>query len=284
MFDSSLSQVNSIWYNTIQSCHPQQWYPHPIYDIYYINYRPGIWPCIIAAFCSWKRSFKRADPLRDLSTQRSTQPSSRETRDLVVKSLTQSSKQRWTSLEYIWDGLATGLETKGCSSTYGHEFFELLPLHARGEFLLLWRIESVEVSGDEMKDSKDPHTRPFCRGGWRWKVAMQVLKLNWTNSGWTRHQVTSPDCWLTRSTSDRTTVDESMFDTRKRRKKRRERQERQERHDESLVESESWGIPCLILLSSCPSSITIVYSILYSILHLLISISNNPSCFQPFLV
>lgn len=68
-------------------------------------YRPGIWPlCIIAAFCSWNRSFNRADPFRYLSTQRITQPSSREMSDLVVKSLTQSSKQRCTSLEYIWGG------------------------------------------------------------------------------------------------------------------------------------------------------------------------------------
>lgn len=66
------------------------------------DYRPGSWPlCIMAAFCSWKRSPRRAELLRNLSTQRSTQPSSRATRDLVVKSLTQSSKQRWTSLEYI---------------------------------------------------------------------------------------------------------------------------------------------------------------------------------------
>lgn len=67
-----------------------------------VDYRPGICPpCIIAAFCSWKRSFKRPEAFIYLSTQRMTQPSSREIRDLVVKSLTQLSKQRWTSLEYI---------------------------------------------------------------------------------------------------------------------------------------------------------------------------------------
>lgn len=57
----------------------------------------------MAWFCSWNRSFRRADPFMNLSTQRRTQPSSRLIRDLVVKSLTQSSKQRWTSLEYIYN-------------------------------------------------------------------------------------------------------------------------------------------------------------------------------------
>ena len=66
-------------------------------------YRPGSWPlCIMAAFCSWKRSPSRAELLRYLSTQRRTQPSSRATKDLVVKSLTQSSKQRCTRREYIY--------------------------------------------------------------------------------------------------------------------------------------------------------------------------------------
>ena len=66
-------------------------------------YRPCAF-CIMAAFCSWNRSFKRAEPLRYLSTQRRVQPSSREARDLVVKSVTQSSKQRWTRREYICVG------------------------------------------------------------------------------------------------------------------------------------------------------------------------------------
>lgn len=68
-------------------------------DRYERNYRPC--PCIMAAFCSWNRSFNRPDALSDLSTQRITHPSSREVSDLVVKSVTQSSKQRWTSFEYI---------------------------------------------------------------------------------------------------------------------------------------------------------------------------------------
>lgn len=59
----------------------------------------------MAAFCSWKRWPSRSDPLRYLSTHRITQPSSLVCNDLVVKSLTQSSKHRWTSLEYIWDGV-----------------------------------------------------------------------------------------------------------------------------------------------------------------------------------
>lgn len=56
----------------------------------------------MAAFCSWKRSCNRADPFICLSTQRRIHCSSRLMRDLVVKSLTQSSKHRWTILEYIW--------------------------------------------------------------------------------------------------------------------------------------------------------------------------------------
>ena len=58
--------------------------------------------CIMAAFCSWKRSCRRAELFRCLSTQRITQVSSRLIKDLVVKSVTQSSKQRWTILEYIY--------------------------------------------------------------------------------------------------------------------------------------------------------------------------------------
>lgn len=65
--------------------------------------RPGNCPdCIIAAFCSWNRSPNLAELLRYLSTQRSTQPSSLATRDFVVKSLTQSSKQRCMRREYIY--------------------------------------------------------------------------------------------------------------------------------------------------------------------------------------
>lgn len=63
---------------------------------------PGIWPdCIIAAFCSWNRCPNRSAPFRYLSTHRETQFSSFECKDFVVKSLTQSSKHLWTSLEYI---------------------------------------------------------------------------------------------------------------------------------------------------------------------------------------
>ncbi len=66
------------------------------------SYRPGNWPdCIMAAFCSCQRCPNRSELLRNLSTQRKTQPSSRDCRDLVVKSCTQSSKQRCTSLPYI---------------------------------------------------------------------------------------------------------------------------------------------------------------------------------------
>ncbi len=66
-------------------------------------YRPGNWPACMAAFCSWNRDPSRSEPFRYLSTHRSTQPASLEIKDLVVKSLTQSSKHRWTNLEYIWE-------------------------------------------------------------------------------------------------------------------------------------------------------------------------------------
>lgn len=64
-------------------------------------YGPGTWTACMAAFCSWNRVPSRSVALRYLSTHRMTQPSSLETKDFVVKSLTQSSKHRWTSLEYI---------------------------------------------------------------------------------------------------------------------------------------------------------------------------------------
>lgn len=57
----------------------------------------------MAAFCSWNRDPSRSEPLRYLSTHRMTQPSSLEIKDFVVKSFTQSSKHRWTNLEYIWE-------------------------------------------------------------------------------------------------------------------------------------------------------------------------------------
>lgn len=57
----------------------------------------------MAAFCSWKRFPSLSEPLRILSTHLITQPSSREPSDLVEKSVMQSSKQRWTRLEYICD-------------------------------------------------------------------------------------------------------------------------------------------------------------------------------------
>lgn len=72
------------------------------YEFQNVCYLPGNAPdCIIAAFCSWNLWPRRSEPFRYLSTHLITHPSSRETRDLVVKSLTQSSKHRWTSFEYI---------------------------------------------------------------------------------------------------------------------------------------------------------------------------------------
>ena len=64
---------------------------------FYLGPRPP--PCIMVAFISWKRSPNRVWPFMYLSTQRKTQPSSLEMSDLVVKSLTQSSKQRCTRFE-----------------------------------------------------------------------------------------------------------------------------------------------------------------------------------------
>lgn len=90
---------------SFSSQHPRRVLPRHPEDRLALLYR-GPWaPCIIAAFCSWNRSFNRAEPFRFLSTQRRMHCSSRLTRDLVVKSLTQSSKQRWTILEYICVGV-----------------------------------------------------------------------------------------------------------------------------------------------------------------------------------
>ena len=57
-------------------------------------YRPGSCPdCINSAFCSWNRWPIRSVALRFLSTHRITQFSSVAGRALLVKSLTQESKQ-----------------------------------------------------------------------------------------------------------------------------------------------------------------------------------------------
>jgi hypothetical protein len=65
-------------------------------------YLPGIPPdCIAWAFISENRLPTRSDAFMCLSKQRRTQDSSREARDLVEKSLMQSSKHCWTRLEYI---------------------------------------------------------------------------------------------------------------------------------------------------------------------------------------
>jgi hypothetical protein len=56
---------------------------------------PGMLPaCAICAFCSWNRSPNRSEAFINLSTQRSTQPSSLLIKLLDVKSVTQSLKQR----------------------------------------------------------------------------------------------------------------------------------------------------------------------------------------------
>lgn len=62
----------------------------------------------------------------------------------------QSSKQRWTMLEYIY-------KHRKCSATlvktqedgddaYGHELFHLLPLHTLSKLLLLLGIEPARTS------------------------------------------------------------------------------------------------------------------------------------------
>ena len=65
---------------------------------------PSMFPlCAIAAFCSWNLCPNLSDPLRNLSTQRMTQPSSFDDRERDVKSSTQCSKHFCTRLEYICD-------------------------------------------------------------------------------------------------------------------------------------------------------------------------------------
>lgn len=77
-------------------------------DIRYANnmhpmqiYRPGGGWFIICACCSWNLCPMRSLPAMNLLTHRDTQPVSRATRDLVVKSSTQDSKQWLTRLENI---------------------------------------------------------------------------------------------------------------------------------------------------------------------------------------
>jgi hypothetical protein len=92
------------------------------------HYLPGIEPdCIIAS---------RSEPFRYLSTHRMTQPSSLEIKDFVVKSLTQSSKHRCTSLEYIcYKSQLACLEREVLLRgtwvlQYRHEFLHLFLLHS----------------------------------------------------------------------------------------------------------------------------------------------------------
>ena len=91
-----------------------------------------------------------------------THPSSFVCNDLVVKSLTQSSKHRWTSLEYICvaalyqhscsvrinqGGLGDfeyGLMGKAEDGTHGHELLHLLLLHPGLQLSLLCRIKTGE--------------------------------------------------------------------------------------------------------------------------------------------
>ena len=110
------------------------------------------------AFCSWKRCPSRSEPFMYLSTHLITHPSSLAWRDLVVKSFTQSSKHRWTRLEYIcqqkelaiwsfekvwWSKLSIwqfSLHGSRCITNI-HEFLHLLLLHARLQLALLLLIQ-----------------------------------------------------------------------------------------------------------------------------------------------
>lgn len=110
------------------------------------DYRPRAPPdCAMAAFCSWNLSPSRCEPFMFLSTHRMMQPSSREVRDLLSKLLMQSSKHRWTRLEYIYAARqhllciqsvprAASAEA-GCP--YVHELLHLLLLHAGLQLALL---------------------------------------------------------------------------------------------------------------------------------------------------
>lgn len=135
---------------SFSSQHPRRGLPRHPDDHLALLYRGPC--CIIAAFCSWNRSFNRAEPLRFLSTHRRMHCSSRLTRDLVVKSLTQSSKQRWTILEYICVGVRhrrsgevrnQTIHAFHTVITYSHKLLHLLALHARRELALLRLVEAV---------------------------------------------------------------------------------------------------------------------------------------------
>lgn len=134
--------------------------------------------CIIAAFCSWNRSPIRSLLLMYLSTHFMTQDSSREMRDLVVKSLTQWSKHLCTNLEYICDTHTRvslwlpckSQRTKSRGVDYSHEFLHLLPLHPRVQFSLLCCCESTYKPSVELclYILKSRRTRP--------------LRMNWAQS------------------------------------------------------------------------------------------------------
>lgn len=89
-------------------------------------YRPNPIPpcCAIAAFCSWNRSPNRSELLRNLSTHRITQPSSLLARLLDVKSVTQSLKQRWTRLEYIYIQVNSTCHRDGLNHRKSHTFMK----------------------------------------------------------------------------------------------------------------------------------------------------------------
>jgi hypothetical protein len=85
-----------------------------------------------------------------LSTHRSTQFSSLDPSDLLEKSLMQSSKQRWTMLEYIYRHREQSVQPfvllEIGNAAYVHELPHLLPFHALSKLLLLLGIEPARSS------------------------------------------------------------------------------------------------------------------------------------------
>ena len=92
----------------------------------------------------------RSDPFICLSTHLITQFSSRELRDLVVKSLTQLSKHDCTILPYVWARSASVVKRSmmasvefegGHKTTYAHELSHLLHLHSTCQLALLGLVQ-----------------------------------------------------------------------------------------------------------------------------------------------
>jgi hypothetical protein len=93
-----------------------------------------------------------------------TQPSSLEINDLVVKSVTQSSKHRWTRFEYVCkqDQISkASFASPAIEDVHLHKLLELLRLHASIELSLFCRCQAARESTNLRTDLQSMLTRPL---------------------------------------------------------------------------------------------------------------------------